>query len=136
MKFRYEKYGSKEGEIFYPSLNIEIVNPKTKKISPSYKVLVDSGASSCIFHAWLGERIGIEIDKGEKKQFVGVTDKAGVQYIHPVTMIMGGNEVNLSAGFSHDLKSWFGLLGQKGFFEKHRICFDLPVGDFTITPKS
>jgi len=44
--------------------------------------------------------------------------------------------MNIEVGFSYDLRSWFGILGQKGFFEKYRICFDLPVGDFSITPKS
>jgi len=67
MKFFYEKFTSSEGDVYYPSFNIKVINPKTSQVILPYKVLVDSGASVCLFHGWLGDRIGIDIKKGEKK---------------------------------------------------------------------
>lgn len=136
MKFKYESFGDGKDQFYYPVLNLKIVNPKNKTVSPPYKVLVDSGASASIFHSSIAESIGIEVLKGEKQTFSGVTEGKGTFYLHDVIILIGGHSEETRLGFSYDLKSWFGLLGQKGFFEKNRICFDLPKGDFEITPKS
>lgn len=136
MKFPYTTYPSSNGAIFFATLDITLVSPKTGKGSYQYKVVLDSGASHCVFHAGIGESIGIDISSGKRMPLKGVTDVTGEQYLHVVTLVVGGVPYLVEAGFSYDLNFPFGLLGQKGFFEQNRISFDLPVGDFEITPKS
>ena len=123
MKFPYRKYSS-TGSAEYPLVKLLLVNPKTKQVFSDYIGLVDSGASSCVFHALIGEQIGIDIRLGDKLPFV-----------HPITLILGGHSFDLDAGFSYDLSMPFGLLGQAGFFEKFRVCFDKSKSEFEITPK-
>ena len=136
MKFSYERFPPDDDPVYFPTLKVTVINPKTKKPYLDYKVLVDSGAVAPVFHAWVGEAIGLDIKKGKKLRLLGVTTGKGEQFVHEVDIIVGGNEIKLEVGFSYNLKFPFGLLGQRGFFEKNRICFDLPVGDFEINPKT
>lgn len=136
MKFRYSRYPTNDPKIFveYPTVKIGLVNPKTKKVFADYLVLVDSGASACVFHAGIGEVIDIDIKTGKEFPLRGVIG-VGKQFLHPATLTIGGHSMEIEVGFSYDLAIPFGLLGQKGFFEKFRICFDLPKREFEITPK-
>lgn len=135
MKFPYEEFPLID--IPLPTLNIEVINPKSKQLaSVEYKVLVDSGAAGCIFHTYIAKQLEIDVDSGRKGSFIGATGKESYEYLHPVTLVIGGIKVDLEVGFSYELHAPFGLLGQKGFFEKYRVCFDLPVGDFEIVPKT
>lgn len=135
MKFYYEKLSPSQDPVFFPTLILSVINPEKKKAFPSYKVLVDSGAAMCVFHSWVAEAIGIDFRSGKKISLTGATGGTVKMYIHTVKIVFGGYEMNLKVGFSDGLNLPMGILGQKGFFEKNRICFDLPVGDFEITPK-
>lgn len=132
MKFKYEHFPS---DVWFPTLSIMLVNPQAKKHIPNFKVLVDSGAAGCVFPAMAGEDIGLDVKTGKKMFLRGVTKGVEEQYIHEVAVIIGGHMVELEVGFSYGLRFPLGLLGQKGFFEKFRICFDLPKRDFEIVPK-
>lgn len=135
MKFPYRKYISK-ASAEYPLVKLLLINPKTQQVFSEYVALVDSGASSCVFHGIIGEQIGVDVRSGDKKPFKGVVDKSGAQFIHPITLVLGGHSISLEAGFSYDLTMPFGLLGQDGFFNRFRICFDKSKGEFEITPKT
>lgn len=135
MKFLYERFPPDDDPVYFPTLEIKVINPDTQQISKNYKVLVDSGAAGCVFHAFIGEDIGIVVPSGIKRPLRGVTKGNGECFLHEVTIDVGGNKIDLEVGFSYDLRFPFGLLGQKGFFEKNRVCFDLLVGDFEINPK-
>ena len=135
MKFPYQKFPSGT-PVFYPILSLTLINPKTKKAFPNYLVLVDSGASSCVFHAGIAEEIGINIESGQKAPLRGVIGEAGQQFFHSVSLVIAGHEFKSKVGFSDDLKMPFGLLGQVGFFDQFRVCFDFPKKEFEITPKS
>lgn len=136
VKFPYTIFPSPDGNVFFATLDVMLFNRKTGKASYRYKVVLDSGASHCVFHAGIGETIGIDVTSGRKMPLKGVTHAVGKQYLHDVTVIVDGVSYLVEAGFSYDLNFPFGLLGQKGFFDQNRICFDRPVGDFEITPKS
>jgi hypothetical protein len=135
MKFTYERFPPDDDPVYFPTLIVTIVNPKTEG-SYNCKVLIDSGAAGCVFHAFIGETIGIAVRGGEKYPLSGVTEGKGEQFIHEILLIIGGQDYKLNVGFSYDLRFPFSILGQKGFFEQNRICYDLPVGDFEITPKT
>ncbi|OGY08355.1 MAG: hypothetical protein A2782_00840 [Candidatus Blackburnbacteria bacterium RIFCSPHIGHO2_01_FULL_43_15b] len=98
-------------------------------------MLVDSGASLSVLHAKFGEKVGLDVKSGKKMQLKGATVGMGTQFIHEITMIIGGQSFNLEVGFSYDLDMPWGLLGQNGFFDKFRVCFDKAKSEFELTPK-
>jgi len=75
MKFRYQKIPAKESEAFperkfilRPVIPI-ILEQASKKVG--YRVLIDSGADYNIFHAAVGEILGLDIRLGKRKSLEG-----------------------------------------------------------------
>lgn len=120
MKFRYKKYSP---TILRPVIPTEIIfNEKSIK----YEVLVDSGADICIFDAQIGEIIGIDIKKGEKKTVSGITGKSEFYFLHSVKLNVGGWRYTVKVGFLPNMSNQtYGVVGQKGFFDKYSVKFDL-----------
>lgn len=125
MNFGYKKFGVGPGAILRPVIPIKL---KSQGESFDYEVLVDSGADLCIFHAEIGELLGIDVTKGKKHEVFGVGGKASVYYLNKVKIEVGGWPCEIEAGFmpsvsGHMMKH--GLVGQKGFFDKFVVKFNL-----------
>lgn len=118
MKFRYKKYGPK---ILRPVIPIEIVK---NDIEVPYEVLVDSGADICIFDAHIAEILGINLIRGERNQVSGITGFPEYYYIHSVEIKVGGLKYKVNVGFMSMGSSAYGIVGQKGFFDKFIVRFD------------
>lgn len=68
MKFFYKKQYTADGEpLFLPLIDATIGNSQLQVVA-----LVDSGASYSLFHAALGEHIGLNIKTGKKISSFGV----------------------------------------------------------------
>lgn len=125
MKFAYKNYPNpKGGQDWAAFVNVQIANaakhsPPTKR----FEALIDSGASRCIFHASLGQAIGLDILKGEVEETVGVSGKPTPTYLHNVSLYVMGGIIKVRAGFTDQLPLG-GLLGRIGFFEHFKITFD------------
>lgn len=129
MKFFYKKQYSVEGQPFFlPLIDVAIGDL-------GIVALVDSGASYSLFHAALGEHIGLNIKAGQKFVSFGVDGKPIESFLHLTRVTIGGNSAMISISYSYDLQTPYPLLGQRGFFEKFRICFDLGKKEIEITPK-
>ena len=105
-------------------LPTQIANPA--KHSPpcrKFEALVDSGAAICIFHASIGESIGLNISKGEEDKTTGVSGKPTTIYLHAVSLYVPGHIIKIRAGFTDELPL-AGLLGRMGFFEHFKVTFD------------
>lgn len=90
-----------------------------------YLVLIDSGADWCIFHATIGEQLGLDIKSGRKVTFHGTSGEEQVAYFHQVNFYVGGISMTTLVGFSYELEKLpYGLLGQDGFFDKWVIKFE------------
>ncbi|OGI76850.1 hypothetical protein A3B85_01925 [Candidatus Nomurabacteria bacterium RIFCSPHIGHO2_02_FULL_37_13] len=121
MKFNYKTYGS----ISRPVIEIILKNGEN---SIRYEVLVDSGADLCIFDAEIGEALGIDVQKGQKKEVFGVGGKTSIFFLHKVDIEVGGWVYKIEAGFMPDVAGRvmpYGLVGQKGFFENFIVKFNL-----------
>ncbi len=121
MKFPYKKYGK---ETIRPVIPITLVK-HGRKIK--YEVLVDSGADFCLFHADIGELLGLDVPKGKPKEVFGVGGKASLYYVHKITIEVGGWPYEIEAGFMPDVSGKLmshGLVGQKGFFEYFSVVFN------------
>ena len=88
------------------------------------EALVDSGADRCLFHASIGEALGIEVQKGIEVPFGGVIGGSiGRIYYHNVRLSVAGELIEITAGFSYEL-SFQALLGRNGFFDNFFVTFD------------
>jgi len=86
--------------------------------------LVDSGADECLFHASIGRSLGIDIESGQPRDFGGI---GGIidGYTHPLEIQLQDFEetVTIDASFTES-NDVYAILGQAGFFENFRICFE------------
>lgn len=141
MKFKYKKFRlispsvfSDQKYLLRPIIPLTIVY-KDKKIG--YEALIDSGADFCIFHAEVGEFLGIPVKKGERGNFGGIVGSEAKAYVHKVNIIIGGNRFGpIPVGFSYDIAPHgYGILGHHGLFSIFRIIFDLKKEQIELRPK-
>ena len=121
MKFQYTRYGS----IVRPVIPIKLIFGD-KEVG--YHVLVDSGADLCLFDADVGLAIGIDVLKGTPHEVFGIGGKTSFYYLHKVKIEVGGWPFEIEAGFMPQVALRtlpYGVVGQRGFFDKFIIKFDL-----------
>jgi len=132
LKFSYRKFPSKSNDAFperthirRPVIPIEV---KYKGKSIKYLAIIDSGADFCIFHAQIGEAIGIDITKGKRLDFYGIVgDKEEAFFHEDIIVNIGGHDKKCYCGFSQNFdksKMPYGILGQKGFFDSFKVSMD------------
>jgi len=126
MKFRYKKYGP---GVLRPVIPIEVIH---NGLEIPYEVLVDSGADICIFDAHIAEILGIDVIKGERKAVSGLTGFPEFYYLHNISIKVGGLEYKAEVGFMSMRGNAYGIVGQKGFFNKFIVKFDLKKEDIEI----
>lgn len=132
MKFRYKKCG---GGIVRPVIPIRI---KFGSQAVDYEALVDSGADLCIFHAEIGEVLGINIAEGKPREVFGVGGKSSLYYLHRVVIEVGGWAHEIEAGFMPNVSGHvmrYGLVGQKGFFGAFVVKFDFSKEEIELKKK-
>ncbi len=104
-----------------PIIAIELGHTKTF----GYEVLVDSGADICVFHADIGRSIGLDIEKGERFELGGITGVERVGYLHKIMLKVGNVSYQTRVGFTDSMRDGaYGMVGQKGFFDRFAIKFD------------
>ncbi len=131
MKFKYKLYG----ETLRPVISVLVKNNKGEI---GYEVLVDSGADICFFDAEIGEALGIDIKKGKMKEVLGVGGKISVYFLHKVVIEVGGWPYEIEAGFMPCVAGHvmhYGIVGQKGFFDKFVVKFDLQKREIELKRK-
>ncbi len=130
MKFRYKNYGH---GVLRPVIPIVL---RSRGRWQSYEVLVDSGADSCVFDADIAEVLSIPLTKGELRYVGGITGSVETYYVHPVTLIVGGLECDIQAGFlSNIAPTGYGIVGQRGFFDLFVVKFDLLKEEVELVPR-
>ena len=86
--------------------------------------LVDSGADECLFHASVGRSLGLDLQSGRYKKFDGIAGSIEA-YVHPIELQVQDvpERVVIDAGFTESA-GVHAILGQAGFFESFKICFE------------
>lgn len=130
MDFRYKKFPRDQSNNPFPH-NKSALRPvvqidfETDNGSFGYLVLIDSGADYCIFHASIGEILGLDIKSGKPLTFFGTSGEPQKAYFHKITFKVGGNSHTCFVGFSYDMeKLAYGILGQDGFFDSWNVKFE------------
>lgn len=100
--------------IYVPLIDIRLsIN---HKIYPhGIRCLLDSGADFNLFPADIGEKLGVKIKKGTKREHMGIGNVGIVAYTCPVKLFVGNYNFNTEADFSYDHK--IPILGRNGFFK-------------------
>lgn len=139
MRFPYKKFplqpapgGPRPGYVLRPVIPIRL---QVGQRYVSFEALIDSGADFCIFHASLGEIVGLDIRSGREVTFHGVAGIKQHAYFHAVQLEMGGTRFPCRAAFSPQLKTPYGILGQTGFFDWFKVEFDLGVAQVRLRPR-
>jgi hypothetical protein len=125
VRFAYKNYPRYKGvDDWAAALPVQVSNPA--KHSPpcrKFEAVIDSGASLCLFHSSIGMGIGLNVEKGELDETVGVSGVPTRIYRHTIFLHVVGNIFKIRAGFTNQLPL-AGLLGRVGFFEYFKITFD------------
>lgn len=141
MKFKYRKIELPKSDAFperhfalRPIIPIFFRIPKSgRKIG--YEALVDSGADYNIFPAQVAEIMGLDITRGRLDIFAGVGGGKYRAYFHPVKMCIGEWEYDTDCAFSYDVAPWgYGVLGQRGFFDRAAVRFNYQKEEIEIEP--
>ncbi len=124
LKIPYKKVPDGKGGFGYYAIvpvNIALA-VKSSPRSKRFEAIIDSGASRCVFHAQIGNAIGLDIKKGEVETTYGVAGPTPI-YLHDISLYAPGGIIAIRAGFSEDLPT-AGIVGMMGFFEHFKITFD------------
>lgn len=98
--------------------------------SKRVEAIVDSGSPWCLFHAQIGESIGVKTTNGQQGSLGGVLAGASSDvYFHRLKLVFMGNIVETTVGFSDNL-SVAAILGRRGFFDNCTITFDPSQSEF------
>lgn len=109
--------------LYSAMLNVQVAlptpnAPRTKR----FEVVIDSGASRCLFDTSIAEFLGIDWKKcpTESTQGIGGSEDT---YLADIILCVPGGPVTVKAGFKEKLPV-AGLLGMNGFFEHFRVTFE------------
>lgn len=134
MQYKYTAQYTDYGLEYMPRITAFVKNPQNGNELPLFW-LVDSGATETLLPRRIGERLGIDIESGERVEFEGVGG-AAIGYRHKVMLRLAGerNEYEIACAFS-ELPNMGGLLGERGFFENYKITFEKYKNVFSVTKK-
>lgn len=143
LKFDYRKFPAEPSDAF-PSRHSALrpVIPVTlfnRGMGVKHLALIDSGADLCVFHAEIGEQIGIDIESGKEFIFYGIAKKPEPlkAYRHDIKIEVGGYQYDCRAGFSRDIPNMpYGVLGQDDFFKIFNVIFDYNKGRIELKNKA
>jgi hypothetical protein len=124
LPYRKVPYPKAAGGFGYMAvMSVQIARPeKNAPRSKRVETFIDSGATNCVFHAQIGESLGIDIKAGEVEKTTGITGSATL-YMHEITIYAMGDPYLIRAGFSYELPV-AGILGMMGFFDHFKVTFD------------
>lgn len=130
MNFRYRKFPVDSKNCPFPNKKSSLrpvvqIDFETENGKFGYFVLIDSGADYCLFHASIGEELGLDVKSGKPLTFYGTSGEPQKSYFHKITFKIGGHDHTCEVGFSYEMeKLAYGILGQDGFFDKWSVKFE------------
>ncbi|MEK9174927.1 MAG: hypothetical protein AAB725_03075 [Patescibacteria group bacterium] len=134
MKYDYTTYLPAENGKFIKRsmIEIEIYGPNG---AHKQLALVDSGADKSLFHIEIAKVLGISLSQGKKYVVTGITGQSEEILTEVEIKPKHLGSIKIPVGFIDS--PYVGvLLGQEGFFDKHRIKFEKDHNVFEISPVS
>lgn len=98
------------------------------------EAIIDSGADWCIFDAGLLDILKLPL--GSQTKFFGAGKEPLRGFKSKVNLTIAGEDFKTEVLFSPDLgRHSYGILGQKGFFDNFKVCFDKQKQRIEVTPR-
>ena len=107
------KKGKITGQIFRPFLPVKVCYKHTLFRNP-LNALVDSGSHRNLFPAYVGEKIGFNVQKGIYQNIGGIGGVGIEAFTHPVKIFIRDFSFETFIDFSY--KQQVPILGRNGFF--------------------
>lgn len=119
MQFPYQEAAP---GIFRPIVSVRLNFKETFVI---YDALIDSGSDRCIFHVELIEIL--KTPTGKPVKFRGISGELLHGTKATINLALFNWKFRTEVIFSPNLGPMaYGVLGQKGFFDNFKVCFDKP----------
>ncbi len=124
-----------ENKIYKPWIPVEIGFRKTHKItSAPITALIDSGSDVCFCLKNIADFLGVTASNKEKVIFTAANGTPLPTFLEVLTLYVGGKNYECSFYISDKLPFETPIiLGQLGFFDHHKVAFDLQNNEIEIT---
>lgn len=124
-----------ENKIYKPWIPAKIGYSKTHKITPtSITALIDSGSDVCFCSKKIADFLEVSSKNKEKVIFTAANSTPLPTFLEVLTLYIGGKNYDCSFYISDKLPFETPIiLGQLGFFDHHKIAFDLDNKEIQIT---
>lgn len=141
MKFEYFKLPVRKSKAF-PSLKYILAPLVEAKIyyrqqtARPFLVYLDTGSDFCFFDSRIGELLGVAVKTGKQLETKGIGGGFFKSYFHQVKLEIAEVKYSTEVGFVDNLSQISaGILGQIGFFDHFKTCFDLKNDVIEVVPK-
>ncbi len=132
-KYPYKILPSSEGQIYKPLISIILGLKKTHKITSSIYALIDSGADVCFCSMEIGMWLGINFKNKKSIYFTAADNKQFETKKEIITLYFEEKRYDCAFYFSKELPASSPIiLGQIGFFDRFKVCFDLKSREIEI----
>jgi len=138
MKFQYTtslSYNTKGKLTKRPLVELELIG-KSQNVNAIG--LIDSGADTTLMNIGYAIILGLDLDRAQKKEFLGIGNSRITSYIADLTMKVKYFDAPITSRVAFtDSPSVDILLGQEDFFKNFRIKFekDKDTFDLMLSPK-
>lgn len=124
-----------QDKVYKPWITVGIGYQKTHKITTApITALIDSGADVCFCSKDIADFLGVNSKNKEKVIFTAANNTPLPTFLEVLTLYVGGKNYECSFYISDKLPFETPIiLGQLGFFDHHKISFDLENKEIQIT---
>ncbi len=121
-------------KVYKPWIPVSIGYRKTHKVTPAQiTALIDSGADVCFCSKSIVDYLGVDVKNKEKKVFTTANNTSLPTFLEILTLHVGGKNYECSFYISEKLPPETPIiLGQLGFFDHHKVTFDLENKEIEI----
>ncbi|MFM9903199.1 MAG: aspartyl protease family protein [Pyrinomonadaceae bacterium] len=129
-EFKFDSLVNYDAGVPGISISVEL---RLKDSSVTILAKVDTGSDSCIFSRECGERLGFEIESGERQTF-GTATGSFISYGHQVTLVTAGFSFDSTVFFAHDEAFSLNVLGRFGWLDRIIIGINDYDGKLYLSP--
>ncbi|MBI2443107.1 MAG: retroviral-like aspartic protease [Candidatus Levybacteria bacterium] len=124
-----------QSKVYKPWIPVAIGYKKTHRITPApITALIDSGSDVCFCSKSIAVFLQVSRKNKERKVFTTANRSKLHTFLEALTLHVGGRHYDCSFYISDELPHETPvILGQLGFFDHHRITFDLENKEIEIT---
>lgn len=86
-----------------------------------YSALIDSGSDYCIFSVDIAKLLDIKLQLKDRVKFIGIGEEKITGFLNNVEIKIGDRIYQTKVIFANISDFGYGILGQKGFFDRFNV---------------